>query len=163
MTKPTMPDDWTSCDQTLEGHSQAVQSVTFSHDDKRLASASGDHTVKIWDAASGACLQTLEVSTTLDNISFDTTDQYLCTEIGAIILDILPTSKSIIEYQKLRRQDYGLSPDRVWIMCDSENLLWLPSEYRPSASVVTTSAVAIGCGTGRVLIFNFMIHDSFSY
>jgi WD40 repeat protein len=48
-----------ACLQTLEGHSDAVNSVAFSHDSTRLASASRDRTVKIWDA-SGACLQTLE-------------------------------------------------------------------------------------------------------
>jgi WD40 repeat protein len=35
-------------------------SIAFSHDSTRLASASYDKTVKIWDASSGACLQTLE-------------------------------------------------------------------------------------------------------
>ena len=151
------------CLQTLEGHSDWVASVAFSHDDRRLASASGDNTVKIWDAASGKCLQTLEVSMALQNISFDTTDQCLYTEIGAIILDGLSTSStalSTITYQKLRRQGYGLSSDGKWITCNSENLLWLPSEYRPSTSVVTASTVAIGCPSGRVLIFNFMIHKS---
>jgi WD40 repeat protein len=34
--------------------------VAFSHDSARLASASYDGTVKIWDAYSGACLQTLK-------------------------------------------------------------------------------------------------------
>jgi WD40 repeat protein len=34
--------------------------VAFSHDSARLASASDDSTVKIWDASSGACFQTLE-------------------------------------------------------------------------------------------------------
>jgi WD40 repeat protein len=34
--------------------------VAFSHDSARLATASYDDTVKIWDAYSGACLQTLE-------------------------------------------------------------------------------------------------------
>ncbi|KAF1948098.1 WD40 repeat-like protein, partial [Byssothecium circinans] len=35
-------------------------SVAFSHDSARLASASSDSTVKIWDPSSGACLSTLE-------------------------------------------------------------------------------------------------------
>ncbi|KAL5371229.1 hypothetical protein DPSP01_014410 [Paraphaeosphaeria sporulosa] len=58
--KPGMSDSWSACLQTLEGHSDWVTSVAFSHDSTRLASASRDRTVKIWDANSGACLQTLE-------------------------------------------------------------------------------------------------------
>ncbi|KAH8727344.1 WD40-repeat-containing domain protein [Phaeosphaeriaceae sp. PMI808] len=48
------------CLQTLEGHSHSVNSVAFSHDSTRIASASHDNMVKIWDAGSGECLQTLE-------------------------------------------------------------------------------------------------------
>ena len=48
------------CLQTLEGHSDLVCSVAFSHDSIRLASASDDTKVKIWDTSSGKCLQTLE-------------------------------------------------------------------------------------------------------
>jgi WD40 repeat protein len=46
--------------QTLEGHSGGVFSVTFSPDASRLVSASDDSKVKIWDASSGTCLQTLK-------------------------------------------------------------------------------------------------------
>ena len=58
--KPAIRDKWGACLQTLEGHSSSVSSVAFSHDSTWLASASGDRTVKIWDAGSGECLQTLE-------------------------------------------------------------------------------------------------------
>jgi WD40 repeat protein len=58
--KPDISNGWSACLQTLEGHSDSVRSVAFSHDSARLASASWDRTVKIWDAHSGACLQTLE-------------------------------------------------------------------------------------------------------
>jgi WD40 repeat protein len=58
--KPTMSDSWSACLQTLEGHSNTVTLVAFSHDSAQLASASSDSTVKIWDASSGACLHMLE-------------------------------------------------------------------------------------------------------
>jgi WD40 repeat protein len=42
-----------------EGHSDSVTSAVFSPDGKRIASASGDRTVKIWDATTGKLLATL--------------------------------------------------------------------------------------------------------
>ena len=45
---------------TLAGHADSVTSVAFSPDGQRLASASRDQTVKIWDSATGKELFTLK-------------------------------------------------------------------------------------------------------
>src|SRR5690349_6371672 len=69
--KPGMQERWSDCLQTLEGHSSFVRSVAFSHDSTRLASASWDGTVKVWDARSGACLSTLEGhSSSVSSVAF---------------------------------------------------------------------------------------------
>jgi len=46
--------------QTLRGHSEAVTTIKFSPDGKLIGSASGDRTVKLWDAATGTLVRTLQ-------------------------------------------------------------------------------------------------------
>ena len=143
------------CLQTLEGHRGSVWSVAFSHDSTRLASASDDNTVKIWDASSGECLQTLDIGKALFNISVDTTGSYLHTEMGTIAIDA-PTP-GVPDPQIPRYQGGALSSDGAWITYNSENLVWLPSEYRPSCSAVSGKTIAIGVGSGKVWICNISI------
>jgi WD40 repeat protein len=140
-----------NCLQTLEGHSDSVLSVAFSHDSTRLASASNDKTVKIWNTSNGACLQTLDTSRPLMNISFDATSSYLYTEIGVIVISaVTEHPHPLYQYQKPRY--ISLSSDGAWITYHSKKLLWLPSEYRPSCSVIWGQTIGIGVGTGKVWI-----------
>lgn len=47
------------CLRKLEGHFDAINSVSFSHDSAWVVSASDDKSIKIWDINSGSCLHTL--------------------------------------------------------------------------------------------------------
>ncbi|KXH46863.1 hypothetical protein CNYM01_00709 [Colletotrichum nymphaeae SA-01] len=49
---------WSACMQTLDGHRGRIRSLACSKDGLWLASASQDLTVRLWDAATGDCLQT---------------------------------------------------------------------------------------------------------
>jgi WD40 repeat protein len=147
--KPAMSDTWSACLQTLEGHSNAVSSVAFSHDSTRLASASGDRTVKIWDASSGACLQTLEGQssnvTSADLIS---------------ILASLLSETTAIKRQQYASQGAATSSDDTWISYNAQNLLWLPTEYRPSCTAVSGRRVSLGTGSGKIWTCLFLdIHS----
>jgi len=143
-----------ACLQTLEGHIGSVTSVAFSHDSTRLASASHDSTVKVWDAASGACLQTLDIGRPLFTLSFNASSSGLLTEIDAISFSSA-SSSNIATTQQSKTPQYqaaGLSSDRTWITYNSQNVIWLPSENRPSYSAVSGNMVGIGVGSGRVWI-----------
>src|ERR1700733_6876929 len=91
--KPAMRDGWSTCLQTLEGHSEGVRSVAFSHDSARLASASYDKTVKIWDTSSGECLQTLKGhSGTVRSVVFSHDSARLASASGDNTVKIWDTS-----------------------------------------------------------------------
>jgi WD40 repeat protein len=95
MMKPAVGEKWSACLQALEGHTNAVSSAAFSHDSVRLASASYDRTVKIWDTRTSECLQTLDIGKKLYNVAFDTTGSYLHTNIGTIVIDALASNMTL--------------------------------------------------------------------
>ena len=134
-----------ACLQTLEGHSSYVNSVAFSHDSTRLASASDDSTVKIWDASSGACLQTLE-----GHGGWVDSDDL-------ISILALPRSKKTTGTtpKRIVSQGIEISSDRTWISIYARKKLWLPTEYRPWCSAVSNRCVGIGTGSGKVWICCF--------
>jgi WD40 repeat protein len=173
-----------TCMQTLKGHSDRVDSIAFSPDGRILVSGSSeygktwlngqidlswtpppgsqDYTIKVWDATTGTCMQTLKVGKTIFYLAFDRTGLRLNTEIGTIDLnqglspDLLPiTTSDTLSLNLPPPQGYSLQSDTRWITWDGEKVLWLPSEYRPAWSVVEGLTVAMSYKTGRVLALTF--------
>jgi WD40 repeat protein len=141
LIRPAMSDSWSACLQTLEGHSEAISSVAFSHDSARLASASYDSTVKLWDARSGACLQTLKGHGSW------------ASSAGIVsILASRQSDKTVRNPQHSIPLEASVSSNRTWVSTDAQNLLWLPTEYRPSCSTVSPRCVGLGTGSGKVWI-----------
>jgi hypothetical protein len=130
------------------------------------------------DAHTGACLQTLNVGSYVNILSFDTTNSSLHTYVGIVTLrgSLTPVPTTPTKVSASQRQSptasqlpqppeyhgYGISPDGFWITRRSQNLLWLPPTYRPTCSAVGPSGLAmvVGYQSGRVLVFEFAPGDA---
>lgn len=157
------------CVRTLEVHLTAT-SVRFSPSSRLLASHSLDGIVKLWDTTEGCCLRTIDLSLSLPNmilstsgsiISFDDSAGYLRHNFGVIKLDsnLHETSNNTDKGLTIQVfEGLSLSWDECWITWNSQNLLWLPADYRPRTIAVSLSKVVFAHSSGRMLFFDFDYH-----
>lgn len=123
--KPDMEYQWSPCLQTLEGHSDSITSVLFSHDSKFLASASYDRTVKIWDTSSGECLTTFEHSGPVHNMAFSRNSKLLVSVSSSAYPIYSSESRSTI---KLWDMD---NSHCIMTIKDDDDLLTCVAVYEP--------------------------------
>lgn len=112
----------------------------------------------------GACLKTLEGhSHWVRSVAFSHDGTQVVSNIGITSWDISSDSNTALSTTALEEPRYhgcGLNADQTWIMWNSQNVLWLPAEYRPSSSAIAPRTIVIGCPSGRVLIINFLFNKS---
>jgi WD40 repeat protein len=131
--------NWSSNLQTLEGHSSSVYSVVFSPDGSKLASGSGDRTVRVWDVATGQVERTLEGHS------------------GSVrsVFSLASGQPEINHHHVESRSFYSVDESKCWVIRDGSKILYLPPDHRPNCIATEGSTLAIGSGAGRITIITF--------
>jgi WD40 repeat protein len=135
---------------TLEGHSDDIQSATFSHDGLSIATASKDQRIGIWDARTGDLRKMLDGHTDMvTRTKFSSNDQFLASSSRdgrAIIWDArIGQRRSVLGGHQGPIFDVVFSPDDKFVATASRDRtarLWA-LEGGPSVRVLRAHTKAI--------------------
>lgn len=130
-----------------------VEALAFSPDDKLLASSSWSGRIKIWDIGSCSIVYTDDGPEGLD---LNHVPRFWFSESGST----LKTNKDSYEIRREEKNgpaSFSKTERCIearwggeWLQYKQHNILWLPTEYRASHSVVRDNLVALGHNSGDV-------------
>jgi WD40 repeat protein len=136
-----------------------------------VVSCSVDKTVRLWDANTGAALQTLKGhaasvnsavfspdSKLVVSCSVDKTVRLWDANIGAALQTLKGHTDSVnsAAFSPDGKQVNTLLVSNNWVVEGGAKILWLPPEYRqPSYVAVWNQSLVLGYSSGRVSIIGF--------
>ncbi|KAJ5541349.1 hypothetical protein N7494_006425 [Penicillium frequentans] len=133
LNDPMVVENWSLCLQTLEGHSKEITQIAWSPDGSRLASVSDDHTIRIWDPATGQTIMTLKPDDSelrVNSIAWSPDGSQLASASDVISIWDLATGQtmSILEHT-VRISTIVWSPDgsRLASACLDTIKIWDPA------------------------------------
>ncbi|KAF3153513.1 hypothetical protein TWF225_001947 [Orbilia oligospora] len=129
---PRMPQLWRPMLQKLQRHEDYVDCIAFSPNAKQLASGSYDHTIRLWDIATGQQLKTFTGhESVIKSIALIPEDNQLvsCSENGIVISWDLTTKEQAIKFEtgeRSRLSSSALSSDGKQLVTiqQSRCVLW---------------------------------------
>jgi WD40 repeat protein len=147
-----------------------VNSVAFSPDDKQVVSGSQDSTVRLWDATTGAALQTLQGhSGPVSSVAFSPDGKQVVSGSWDMTVRLwdattgtaLQTLESHSALQTLEshspdgKVEQSLFISNNWVVEGKGKILWLPPEYRETSMAVWNRIIGLGHSSGRISILGF--------
>ncbi len=133
-------------------------------------SGSGDRTVRLWDTAMGAALQTLDGHTdSVWSVAFSPNGKQVVSGSGDRMVRLWDAATGAtlqtLEGHTSWVSSVAFSPDgklfpilqvsNHWVVEGDMNILWLPPDYRKSCSATWNRNLVIGHLSGRISIFGF--------
>jgi hypothetical protein len=114
-----------------------------------VASGSVDGTVRLWDAGTGAPLQTLNLGITTRTLSFSTSGQHLKTDRGVLYVS------SLESFTNSSEQVRPLFVSDNWVIEEGKSILWLPSDYRATCMANWNGMVVLRHSSGGMSFLEF--------